>query len=575
MDTLLLYLLMMLESPIPIAVLKASLLLALAIWANACLRHASASTRHFLITAVIFLAAAAPAVLWILPDWRVPLPVSVSSYETMADTVDEVSAETSAGVFAPQKDVTEDRWDIKRANAATSSTILLYLWLAGTGLTLARTMIGVASFWRIRNRTVANADVRLKDIQRIASAALSSLGLRRGVEIVISDKARVPQVSGLFKPAIVMPEQARHWPDGRLRSVLMHELAHISRRDHITWPLANLAVAWLWFNPLVWIALAQMRREREKACDDHVLSSGTPSIGYARHLLGVCASVRTPARLAAAGLAFARKNDIEERIKHMLNNNVNRRPMSLKRRLLTTALVFALLTPFVGVNGFKVDTRLSNVTPAERDAIVTTLAEFYAELSAGSDYHVLRERFLTSDYFDSPTLTLENLDRAVWRIAFDNTLSLLLDQKVTPAKEVRGRIISIHREKDEYIVTQHLNVMAQRVTGAVSHEDEYGDIVIEAQSNSSQSPAVEDCHLVKALGHQIRFRMEDGMWKISRLDDGVALMRMDTDNPYGPIFLFWMEDIDSQTTPYGPGIVKIIPVDVVPDATNTKFILEK
>ena len=52
----------------------------------------------------------------------------------------------------------------------------------------------------------------------------------------------------------MLPATARQWSDEQLRSVLLHELAHIKRRDTVVQLLAQIACALHWFNPLVWFA---------------------------------------------------------------------------------------------------------------------------------------------------------------------------------------------------------------------------------------------------------------------------------------------------------------------------------
>jgi len=576
MDTLLSSVLATPYSPLLLLALKASLLLGMALAANALLRRAAASTRYFLISTAIFSIATLPVVVPALPGWQVTLPVSASSQITNSNASIPVSTQLNESAVAVQAgSMTKPYQGVAVGDAVSPSGFFVYLWLLGTAAVIGRSVLGMVSFSRIRRANPPAGDQGLKRVQKMADRASRRIGLRRTVPVMISDRVRFPQVNGLLHPTIVLPEEVVLWPEERLMSVLLHELAHIRRKDHITWPLANLVMAWLWFNPLVWLAIAQLRREREKACDDWVIASGTPNVSYAQHLLDVCAAMRTSKKLAPAGLLFARKNEVEERIIYMLNHKTNRRPVGPVRRSVIAMILLVSIVPLGIVHGIKAETELSDVTTDERDAIVATLSEFYSELSSGSEYQSLRDRFLTSDYFANSELTLENLDEAVQRSAFENTIALIMESGISLAREVRGRVMSIRREGQECVVTQSLNITARKWVGSETYEDEDGAIIMKSdRSSSGQWPGTEVCWLVKSLEHNIRFRKEDGMWKVSRFDDGVALMRMDTYNPYGPIFLFWMEDIDAQTTPYGPGIFKVIPQDIVPSAANTKFVLE-
>ena len=57
-----------------------------------------------------------------------------------------------------------------------------------------------------------------------------------------------------------------------LRHVLLHELAHIKRRDpELNWLLVLLQILH-WFNPVLWFAFARVRADRELATDDLALA---------------------------------------------------------------------------------------------------------------------------------------------------------------------------------------------------------------------------------------------------------------------------------------------------------------
>ena len=80
----------------------------------------------------------------------------------------------------------------------------------------------------------------------------------------------------------MLPVAAQDWSDEQLRSVLLHELAHIKRRDVLGQLLAQFACALHWFNPLVWFAAWRLHVERERACDDLVLAKRRPSVRVCR-----------------------------------------------------------------------------------------------------------------------------------------------------------------------------------------------------------------------------------------------------------------------------------------------------
>jgi beta-lactamase regulating signal transducer with metallopeptidase domain len=109
----------------------------------------------------------------------------------------------------------------------------------------------------------------------------------RQVRVVETDAAGVPMTWGFIRPVLLLPRGAGQWPAGRLRLVLLHELAHIERHDWLAQVLAEAACALYWFHPLVWGAARRLRIESERACDDRVLAAGVAPAEYARQLLEI------------------------------------------------------------------------------------------------------------------------------------------------------------------------------------------------------------------------------------------------------------------------------------------------
>ena len=91
--------------------------------------------------------------------------------------------------------------------------------------------------------------------------------------------------------------------------VLRHELAHVRRHDWIVQLLAEAARAVCWFNPLMWLACARLRREGEQACDDIVLAGGVEAPAYATHLLDLAPAL--PGRAGRRGPRRSRWPDLQ------------------------------------------------------------------------------------------------------------------------------------------------------------------------------------------------------------------------------------------------------------------------
>jgi hypothetical protein len=146
---------------------------------------------------------------------------------------------------------------------------------------------------------------------------------------------------GCANPTVLLPANAEQWPFARRRDVMMHELAHVARRDCLTQLVAQAACALYWFNPLVWIAARALRGERERACDDVVVRAGARPSEYATHLLQVARDLRVPRATSLATVCMARRSQLSDRLLAILDERRNRRTVS--RRFAVPAWLVATL----------------------------------------------------------------------------------------------------------------------------------------------------------------------------------------------------------------------------------------
>jgi hypothetical protein len=145
----------------------------------------------------------------------------------------------------------------------------------------------------------------------------------------------MPFGCGVLAPTIVIPEESEGWSVSRRRAVLLHELAHVRRRDLLAHLLSRIACACYWFHPLVWVAAKRLRSESERACDDLAVSCGTAPADYAEHLLDIVTSLRARP-VPTIALAMARRKEFEGRMLAILDPEL---PHSSPRRATSVALI--------------------------------------------------------------------------------------------------------------------------------------------------------------------------------------------------------------------------------------------
>lgn len=195
---------------------------------------------------------------------------------------------------------------------------LVVCWAGGTLFLLVRLIVGIGTVWHISTRS------------NHFNGSISHMpsNWKRPVSVRQSEAVTVPMVWGLFRPVILLPADADRWQPEQRRAVLLHELAHIQRQDWLMQTIAQIACAVYWFNPLVWFAARQMRTEVERACDDHVLNAGYQSTDYAQHLVDIVRNIKATGIAKQSAVAMARSSKIEGRLRMVLAENRNRRPMT-------------------------------------------------------------------------------------------------------------------------------------------------------------------------------------------------------------------------------------------------------
>lgn len=171
------------------------------------------------------------------------------------------------------------------------------------------------------------------------------MGVNEKVELKVCSNMISPTVCGIFRPAILLPAYlAEQVSEEKLRAILLHELAHIKRRD----VLANLVQSALqvvyFYNPLVWLANEMVRRVREQAVDEMVLVAlKGEAISYSNTLIDVAEMVFWKPNLGLRLIGIVEtKRALQRRIKHILS-----RPIPEKSKVGIVGLMCITILGFV------------------------------------------------------------------------------------------------------------------------------------------------------------------------------------------------------------------------------------
>ncbi len=252
------------------------------------------------------------------------------------------------------------------------------IWLLGTVYQLAWLGWGLLRVRRFERTVQAETDPELLSVAR---SVAEQFAMPTCPAVGRSTATDTPLSLGLWRPRIILPAESgeSRWAAESWRPLLVHELAHIHRKDHLVGLMQRLALAIYWWNPLAWAASRELSLVRELICDDVAtsgmatsnMSSGEPSASrqYAEILINLADRVADraggqPDYVSALAAWSGPRDDLSRRIHRLLDPS--RRVVTTLSRKATIAcggfsLVMLLLVLAVGV---RID-RVAAKPPAE------------------------------------------------------------------------------------------------------------------------------------------------------------------------------------------------------------------
>ena len=339
------------------ASIKGILLLIVVLAAVLAVRGISASLRHMVLVVAVLSLVFIPLLSWMLPAWQVlPLPTSPPTQMAFDGTIAAAPmapaapipfdgvlrapqvqppfVDTAASIAAPKGIASPLPW--------AAPHLFLALWVTGSLLLIMRLVRS-----RLRLCEIEDTAARVRDGALVEAVERSKkrLELRRPVEILLGGADSMPMTWGLHRAQLLLPKSSESWSRSQLDSVILHELAHVKRRDVVTQLVVQLVSAIFWYNPLVWLAAWRIRIDRERACDDLVLGAGVAPPDYAENLLGVMTGCDIRSGVRSAAIAMADKARIEGRLESILDDRLNRNPVTKSATILAAAALALTAMP--------------------------------------------------------------------------------------------------------------------------------------------------------------------------------------------------------------------------------------
>lgn len=230
-------------------------------------------------------------------------------------------------------------------------SIVVLLWLFGVFLFSIRL---IAAFAFLSHLRIWGTEPPPIDWKQRFDILVQKMRVQRPVEFTRSLLVREPSTFGHFKPIILFPAALLTQLDiPQVEALLLHELAHIKRRDFITNLLQSFLETLFFYHPGIWWLSRTIRELREECCDDLVLRCQVEPLRYAETLLAVQKNYLIQPKLQLAMKTSGNSTHLGARIRRLITGEQSlsywRLRLSKVFLLLAVGLLFLTLGAFTGI----------------------------------------------------------------------------------------------------------------------------------------------------------------------------------------------------------------------------------
>lgn len=182
--------------------------------------------------------------------------------------------------------------------------IVRLVWLAGVAATAGALIVSNGRFHKKLQKT--RRELEVADCP---------------IPVYVAENLPSPCLVGVLYPAIYLtPESAAD--EVHLRHVLTHELTHYAQKDHLWSALRCMCLTFHWFDPFMWWAAAESKKDCELSCDEGAVKrlGEEERISYGRTLVDMVAARNGYDILSCSTTMTGGKKTIQQRIEVLVKH---------------------------------------------------------------------------------------------------------------------------------------------------------------------------------------------------------------------------------------------------------------
>lgn len=335
---------------------KSALIVAFAWLAYLLTRQYQAKVRYMAIQLFFFVLAFLPISSYVLPAWHMKTTLASTPHLGsptkdkevkfgLVKSKEEVPQE-KACTGTTQQSVIEDIYTLEPVTQTDSSEsqigalILVLLWTFGSMGLLSHLLW---ELWLLRKLRISAKTISSRTSVIQIWSSLEDIHKLPLPQFIVDENTQVPFTFGDRKPVIVLPKNALNWPIEQLKTVLLHEAAHIRHRDYIPNIVRRLAYSFFWWNYPLWLLARRAQLESEKRADKWVVHQEVSPYDYAAQLVQITRLLQTNRYKLVSSIG--QMNHLRNRVEHVINAD-NKPTVNLGIASKTGLLALGLITIF-------------------------------------------------------------------------------------------------------------------------------------------------------------------------------------------------------------------------------------